>query len=201
MYVPGSQIRHAYAPATCAYPFLHEQNSCDALPATDVALAWQALHDDAPAPENVLLGQLTHALAALAPAVTEYVPALQFAHVVDVVAPVSSEYVPAMQLTHALAPVVVPMFMLLGYSPELTQTAYRVGDSVTNIISPMLSYFALIIAFFQRYEPKAGLGTLVAVMLPYSATFLIGWSILFAIWLTLGIPVGPDSPLSYPAAD
>jgi aminobenzoyl-glutamate transport protein len=100
-----------------------------------------------------------------------------------------------------MAPVFVPMFMLLGYSPELTQTAYRVGDSVTNIISPMLSYFALIIAFFQRYEPKAGLGTLVAVMLPYSATFLIGWSILFAIWLTLGIPVGPDSPLSYPAAD
>jgi aminobenzoyl-glutamate transport protein len=100
-----------------------------------------------------------------------------------------------------MAPVFVPMFMLLGYSPELTQTAYRVGDSVTNIISPMLSYFALIIAFFQRYEPKAGLGTLVAVMLPYSATFLIGWSILFAIWLTLGIPVGPDSPLTYPAAD
>ena len=100
-----------------------------------------------------------------------------------------------------MAPVFVPMFMLLGYSPELTQTAYRVGDSVTNIISPMMSYFALIIAFFQRYEPKAGLGTLVAVMLPYSATFLIGWSILFAIWLTLGIPVGPDSPLSYPAAD
>jgi aminobenzoyl-glutamate transport protein len=100
-----------------------------------------------------------------------------------------------------MAPVFVPMFMLLGYSPELTQAAYRVGDSVTNIISPMLSYFALIIAFFQRYEPKAGLGTLVAVMLPYSATFLIGWSILFAIWLTLGIPVGPDSPLTYPAAD
>ena len=100
-----------------------------------------------------------------------------------------------------MAPVFVPMFMLLGYSPELTQTAYRVGDSVTNIISPMLSYFALIIAFFQRYEPKAGLGTLVAVMLPYSATFLIGWAILFSIWLTLGFPVGPASPLSYPAAD
>ena len=100
-----------------------------------------------------------------------------------------------------MAPVFVPMFMLLGYSPELTQTAYRVGDSVTNIISPMMSYFALIIAFFQRYEPKAGLGTLVAVMLPYSATFLIGWSLVFAIWLTLGIPVGPDSPLSYPATD
>ena len=99
-----------------------------------------------------------------------------------------------------MAPVFVPMFMLLGYSPELTQTAYRVGDSVTNIISPMLSYFALIIAFFQRYEPKAGLGTLVAVMLPYSATFLVGWSVVFAVWLALGIPVGPDSPLTYPAS-
>lgn len=99
-----------------------------------------------------------------------------------------------------MAPVFVPMFMLLGYSPELTQTAYRVGDSVTNIISPMLSYFALIIAFFQRYEPKAGIGTIVAVMLPYSITFLAGWSVVFAIWLALGLPVGPDSPLTYPAA-
>jgi len=99
-----------------------------------------------------------------------------------------------------MAPVFVPMFMLLGYSPELTQTAYRVGDSVTNIISPMLSYFALIIAFFQKYEPKTGIGTIVAVMLPYSLTFLVGWSIVFAIWLTFGLPVGPDSPLTYPAA-
>ena len=100
-----------------------------------------------------------------------------------------------------MAPVFVPMFMLLGYSPELTQTAYRVGDSVTNIISPMMSYFALIIAFFQKYEPRAGLGTIVAVMLPYSMTFLIGWSLVFGIWLVLGLPIGPDSPLTYPAAD
>ena len=100
-----------------------------------------------------------------------------------------------------MAPVFVPMFMLLGYSPELTQTAYRVGDSVTNIISPMMSYFALIIAFFQKYEPRAGLGTIVAVMLPYSMTFLIGWSMVFGIWLVLGLPIGPDSPLTYPTAD
>jgi len=98
-----------------------------------------------------------------------------------------------------MAPVFVPMFMLLGYSPELTQTAYRVGDSVTNIISPMMSYFALIIAFFQKYEPRAGLGTIVAVMLPYSITFLIGWSLVFGLWLMLGLPIGPDSPLTYPA--
>lgn len=97
-----------------------------------------------------------------------------------------------------MAPVFVPMFALLGYSPELTQAAYRIGDSVTNVVSPMMSYFALIIAFFQKYEPKAGLGTLVATMLPYSIVFLVGWSLLFAIWLLLGIPLGPGAPLMLP---
>lgn len=96
-----------------------------------------------------------------------------------------------------MAPVFIPMFMLLGYSPEMTQVAYRVGDSVTNIISPMMSYFALIIAFFQRYEPKAGIGTLVATMLPYSIVFLIGWSIMFGVWIWFELPIGPDSPLIY----
>jgi len=100
-----------------------------------------------------------------------------------------------------MAPVFVPMFMLLGYSPELTQTAYRVGDSVTNIISPMMSYFALIIAFFQRYDARAGLGTVVAVMLPYSIAFLIGWSIMFGFWLGFELPIGPDSPLLYSGAN
>lgn len=96
-----------------------------------------------------------------------------------------------------MAPVFVPMFMLLGYSPELTQIGYRIGDSVTNIISPMMSYFALIIAFVQRYEPKSGIGTIIAVMLPYSVVFLIGWTTLFAIWMALGFPIGPGSPLDY----
>ena len=96
-----------------------------------------------------------------------------------------------------MAPVFIPMFMLLGYSPEMTQVAYRVGDSVTNIISPMMSYFALIIAFFQRYEPKAGIGTLVATMLPYSMVFLVGWSLMFGVWIWLELPIGPDSPLTY----
>ena len=97
-----------------------------------------------------------------------------------------------------MAPVFVPMFMLLGYPPEVTQAAYRVGDSVTNIISPMMSYFALIIAFVQRYLSKAGLGTLVSLMLPYSVTFLIGWSLLFVAWILLGWPVGPGAPTSLP---
>ena len=97
-----------------------------------------------------------------------------------------------------MAPVFIPMFMLLGYSPEVTQIAYRIGDSVTNIISPMMSYFALVIAFLQRYEPKAGIGTVVATMVPYSITFFFGWSALFALWIFMGWPLGFDAPLAYP---
>lgn len=89
-----------------------------------------------------------------------------------------------------MAPVFVPMFMGLGYEPSMIQAAYRVGDSCTNIISPGMSYFALIIAFFQKYDPKAGIGTLIATMLPYTIVFLIGWSIMLAVWVWLGIPFG-----------
>jgi aminobenzoyl-glutamate transport protein len=87
------------------------------------------------------------------------------------------------------------MFMLLGYTPEFTQAAYRIGDSTTNVISPMMTYFALIIAFMQRYLPGAGIGTLVATMLPYSLSFLIVWSAMLAIWILLGLPVGPGAGL------
>ena len=89
-----------------------------------------------------------------------------------------------------LAPVFVPMFMLLGYSPELCQLAYRIGDSCTNVITPMMSYYALILAFAQRYDKKAGIGTLAAMMLPYSIIFLIGWTLLLIIWLLLELPIG-----------
>src|SRR5690606_6019776 len=82
-----------------------------------------------------------------------------------------------------MAPVFIPMFMLLGYTPELTQVAYRIGDSVTNIISPMMSYFALIVAFIQRYDKKAGIGTVISTMLPYTVVFLIGWTLLFIVWI------------------
>jgi aminobenzoyl-glutamate transport protein len=99
-----------------------------------------------------------------------------------------------------MAPVFVPMFMLLGYSPELTQAAYRIGDSTTNIISPMMSYFALIVAFTARYDPKAGIGTVIALMLPYTVTFLVVWTLLLVAWIALGIPVGPGAPLYFPAA-
>jgi aminobenzoyl-glutamate transport protein len=94
-----------------------------------------------------------------------------------------------------MAPVFIPMFMLLGYSPELVQAAYRVGDSATNIISPMMSYFALIVAFVERYDPKAGIGTVVATMLPYTLAFFVVWTILLIVWLVFGIPLGPGSPM------
>ncbi|MGE0104107.1 MAG: AbgT family transporter [Blastocatellales bacterium] len=97
-----------------------------------------------------------------------------------------------------MAPVFVPMLMLLGYTPEFTQAAYRIGDSVTNIVSPMMSYFALIVAFVQRYDEKAGIGTVIATMIPYTIAFLIVWSILMAIWIVLGLPVGPGAELYLP---
>ena len=96
-----------------------------------------------------------------------------------------------------MAPVFVPMLMLLGYSPELTQVAYRIGDSSTNIISPMMSYFALIVAFVERYDKKAGIGTVVATMLPYSLLFLLVWSILLGGWMLLGLPLGPGAGFEY----
>lgn len=97
-----------------------------------------------------------------------------------------------------LAPVFVPMFMLLGYTPELVQVAFRVGDSVTNIVTPLMNYFPLVLTFVQRYEPKAGVGTMVATMLPYSVAFGIGWTLLLIVWIWFGIPVGPGAPLLLP---
>lgn len=94
-----------------------------------------------------------------------------------------------------LGPVLVPMFMLLGYSPELTQTAYRVGDSLTNIITPLSSNFPLVLMFFQRYMPKAGIGTLTATMLPYSLANFVAWSLMLLVWVWLRWPTGPGAPL------
>lgn len=97
-----------------------------------------------------------------------------------------------------MAPVFVPMFMLLGYTPELTQVAFRVGDSVTNIISPMMSYFALIAAYIQRYNKDAGMGTLIAAMLPYSVAFFLIWTLMLAIWYLAGWPLGPGTMMHLP---
>ncbi|MCB0844406.1 MAG: AbgT family transporter [Bacteroidetes bacterium] len=97
-----------------------------------------------------------------------------------------------------MAPVFIPMFITLGYSPEFVQVAYRIGDSTTNIIAPMMSYFALIVAFVQQYDKKAGIGTVISTMLPYSIVFLIGWSIMLIIWIALDIPVGPGASMFLP---
>lgn len=96
-----------------------------------------------------------------------------------------------------MAPVFVPMFMLLGYSPELTQAAYRIGDSVTNILTPLLPYFPLVIVFAKKYQKDIGIGTLVASMLPYSVAFGIGGIAVLIAWVFLGLPLGPGSPLEY----
>ncbi|SMF00822.1 AbgT family transporter [Pseudobacteriovorax antillogorgiicola] len=92
------------------------------------------------------------------------------------------------------APVFVPMLMLLGYSPELIQAAYRIGDSTTNIITPMMSYFGLILAFAHRFDKRLGMGTIISTMLPYSIVFLIGWATWFYLWVfVFGLPVGPGA--------
>jgi aminobenzoyl-glutamate transport protein len=96
-----------------------------------------------------------------------------------------------------MAPVFVPMFMLLGYSPELTQSAYRIGDSVTNILTPLLPYFPLVVVFARKYQRDLGIGTLVASMLPYSVAFGIGGILLLIGWMLGGFPLGPGSPLDY----
>ena len=99
-----------------------------------------------------------------------------------------------------LAPVFIPIFMLMGYSPELSQAVFRIGDSVTNIISPMMSFFALIIAFFQKYDKDAGIGTIISTMIPYSIIFFFAWTVLLIVWIYFKIPLGPDSPLFYDGA-
>ena len=97
------------------------------------------------------------------------------------------------------APIFVPMLMTIGYSPEVIQAAYRIGDSTTNIITPMMSYFGLILAVATRYVKDLGIGTMVATMLPYSIVFLVAWVVLFYAWVFLfGLPVGPGAPTLYP---
>ena len=95
------------------------------------------------------------------------------------------------------APVFVPMFMQVGVSPELTQAAYRVGDSVTNVITPLNPYVVILLVFMQRYAPRAGIGTLLALMLPYALVFGVVWTALLVAWMGLGLPLGPEGPLGY----
>jgi len=96
-----------------------------------------------------------------------------------------------------MAPVFVPMFMLLGLHPGLTQAVFRIGDSITNVVTPMMSYFALIVAFAEKYDEDYGMGTIISAMLPYTLVFGVAWTGLLVVWMLLGLPVGPDGPLQY----
>lgn len=98
-----------------------------------------------------------------------------------------------------LAPIFVPMLMQVGISPELTQAAYRVGDSSSNIITPLMPYFPLVVVYCQRYVKKTGIGTLTSIMLPFSITFLICWTLFLILYWTLGIPLGLGASYVYPA--
>src|SRR5699024_265255 len=93
-----------------------------------------------------------------------------------------------------MAPIFVPIMMQLGYTPEVTQMAYRIADSTTNIITPLMTYYALIIAFARKYDKKMGIGTLVSVMFPYSIFYLITWTLMLVIWMIFGLPLGPGAP-------
>ena len=94
-----------------------------------------------------------------------------------------------------LAPIFVPMMMLLGYHPAFTQTIYRVGDSITNPITPMMPYMPLLLSFAQRYVKNFGMGTLIAALLPYTLAFSVVWTLFLIIWYLLGWPVGPGGPI------
>jgi aminobenzoyl-glutamate transport protein len=96
-----------------------------------------------------------------------------------------------------MAPIFVPMLMLMGYSPELTQAAYRVGDSYTNILTPLLPYFPIVVVFAQKYIKDIGIGTLISVMLPFAITFALVRIPMTIIWMLLGLPLGPEAPLYY----
>jgi aminobenzoyl-glutamate transport protein len=97
-----------------------------------------------------------------------------------------------------LAPILVPMLMQLGLSPELTQAAYRIGDSPTNIITPLMPYFPLVVVFCQRYVKSTGIGTLTSLMIPYAITFLVTWTMLLMIFWVFGLPLGLQAPYTYP---
>jgi aminobenzoyl-glutamate transport protein len=96
-----------------------------------------------------------------------------------------------------LAPIFVPMLMGLGISPDLTQAAYRVGDSTTNIITPLMPYFPLVVVYCQRYVAQAGIGTVTAMMLPYSISFILVWTAFLLVYWGLGMPLGLQSEYTW----
>ncbi len=96
-----------------------------------------------------------------------------------------------------LAPIFVPMLMLMGYSPETTQAAYRIGDSYSNILTPLLPYFPLVITFAAKYVKDIGIGTIISLMLPFAVAFALVRIPFFVSWLLLGLPLGLEAPIYY----
>ena len=94
---------------------------------------------------------------------------------------------------YIFAPIFVPMFMMLGYSPEFAQVIYRIGDSCTNPITPIYPYLPMIIGMASKYDKKAGMGTVISMTLPYSISFLISWVIMVIVWMLLNLPLGPGA--------
>ncbi len=94
---------------------------------------------------------------------------------------------------YIFAPIFVPMFMMLGYSPEFAQAVYRIGDSCTNPITPIYPYLPMIIGMASKYDKKAGMGTIISMMIPYSVAFLLSWIVLVILWVVLNLPLGPGA--------
>lgn len=94
-----------------------------------------------------------------------------------------------------LAPIFIPMFYMLGYNPALTQMLYRIGDSTTNVISPLFPYMPIILGLAQEYDEDYGMGTVISVMMPYTIALLLMWSLMAIVWVYFGIPLGPGTPL------
>jgi aminobenzoyl-glutamate transport protein len=97
-----------------------------------------------------------------------------------------------------LAPIFVPLFMRLGIAPQTVLAAYRVGDSPLNVITPLMVYLPFVVLIAQKYVKSAGLGTIIALMIPYTIFVLVAWIILFIVWFALGIPLGPGYPVTMP---
>ncbi|MBK4145602.1 AbgT family transporter [Corynebacterium macginleyi] len=125
-------------------------------------------------------------------------PILMFAALVAMVAALNLFITSGSAQWALMAPVIVPMMMYVGISPEVSQMLFRIGDSPTNIITPMSPSFALALTFLQRYYKPAGVGTLMSLALPYSIAMIVGWFGFFILWYLLGIPLGPGAPMHYP---
>ncbi|WP_448852110.1 AbgT family transporter [Corynebacterium sp. 335C] len=141
------------------------------------------------------LGQWTAIKGAEFLTAADLPPLLLFAALVLMVACINLFITSGSAQWALMAPVVVPMLMYVGVTPEVSQMLFRIGDSPSNIITPMSPYFALALTFLQKYYKPAGVGTLMSLAIPYSVAMLVGWFLFFVVWYLLGIPLGPGAPV------